>query len=181
MRPEDSAPEATPMLDDPAARGRRQDARSEPAGAAPPLSEPAQRLPRAAVSYWPTQSVLAGAVAGLVILAMVGVVWGLLAGAVGIALGVVGPEILWRRWRYEIRSEEIDLRHGLFTVRRTLVPIRRVQHVDTETGPLQGIFELSTVAFHTAAGSTKIPALHRAEAESVRRRVAELARTRDDT
>jgi uncharacterized protein len=100
---------------------------------------------------------------------------------VGVALGVVGPSVLWRRWRYEIRSEEIDLRHGLFTVKRTLVPIRRVQHVDTESGPLQGTFQLATVSFHTAAGSTKIPALLRGEAETVRRRVAELTRTRDDT
>mgnify|MGYP006160374619 CR=1 FL=1 len=61
------------------------------------------------------------------------------------------------------RAEEIDLRHGLFTVRRTLVPIRRVQHVDTESGPLQGMFELATVSFHTAAGSTKIPALLRGD------------------
>ena len=156
-------------------------AEAEEAARTEPLGEPAQRLPRAAVTYWRTQSVLAGVVVGVVVIAVAGVVWGLLAGAIGVALGLAGPEILWRRWRYEIRPEEIDLRHGLFTVRRTLVPIRRVQHVDTETGPLQGIFDLSTVAFHTAAGSTKIPALNRAEAEAVRRRVAELARTRDDT
>jgi membrane protein YdbS with pleckstrin-like domain len=60
------------------------------------------------------------------------------------------------------------------------VPIRRVQHVDTETGPLQGAFELSSVAFFTAAGKTEIPALTTARAEVVRARIAELARTLDD-
>jgi len=69
---------------------------------------------------------------------------------------------------------------GLWTIRRTLVPIRRVQHVDTETSLLQTFFDLATVTFHTAAGATEIPALKRAEAERVRSRVAELARTRDD-
>ena len=49
----------------------------------------------------------------------------------------IAPEVSWRRWRYEIRPLEIDLRRGLLVVRRTLVPIARVQHVDTERGPLQ--------------------------------------------
>jgi hypothetical protein len=91
------------------------------------------------------------------------------------------PEVRWRRWRYEVRDEEIDLQHGTLVVRRTLIPIRRVQHVDTQTGPVQSSFGLSAVSFHTAAGASSIPALDREEAERVRARVAELARTRDDT
>jgi uncharacterized protein len=55
-----------------------------------------------------------------------------------------------------------------------------VQHVDTTTGPIQAWFGLATVEFHTAAGGVEIPGLLRSEAEQVRRRVAELARTRDD-
>jgi hypothetical protein len=108
-------------------------------------------------------------------------VWALAVAAVGLLAAAVVPELRWRRWRYEVRPEEIDLRHGVFTVRRTLVPIRRVQHVDTESGVLQGMFDLATVSVHTAAGKTAIPALLRGEAEGVRRRVGELARTRDDT
>jgi membrane protein YdbS with pleckstrin-like domain len=90
------------------------------------------------------------------------------------------PPIRFRRWRYEVREEEIDIQHGTFVIRRTLVPIRRVQHVETETGPLQGAFELASVAFHTAAGETEIPALGRAEAEQVRAQIARLARGLDD-
>ncbi len=100
--------------------------------------------------------------------------------AAGAAAIAVVPGLRYRRWRYEVRDEEIDLQHGTFVVRRTLVPIRRVQHVDTESGPLQGGFDLASVSFHTAAGATAIPALTRADAERVRARVAVLARTRDD-
>jgi membrane protein YdbS with pleckstrin-like domain len=106
--------------------------------------------------------------------------WGLIVLGVAAVAAIVAPQVLWSRWRYEVRDEEIDLRHGLLTVRRTLVPIRRIQHVDTESGPVQGMFDLATVSFHTAAGKTRIPALTRGEAEAVRRRVGELARTRDD-
>jgi len=96
------------------------------------------------------------------------------------ALVWLGPEVVWRRWRYEVREDEIDLRHGLLRIRRTLVPIRRVQHVDTTTGPIQAWFGLATVEFHTAAGGIEIPGLLRGEADTVRQRVALLARTRDD-
>ena len=146
-----------------------------------PLPEPSQPLPRQALAYWRTQGVLGAVVAAVMSASTIGALWALLVLVVGVVLGLVAPAVLWRRWRYEIREEEIDLRHGLFTVRRTLVPIRRVQHVDTESGPLQGMFELATVSFHTAAGVTQIPGLLRWQAEEIRRRVAELTRTRDDT
>jgi uncharacterized protein len=143
------------------------------------LPEPERRLPSAARTMWRVQLAGTGLVASAVAAMSLGP-WGLAVAALAIVVAVVVPELLWRRWRYEVRDEEIDLRHGLIGVKRTLVPIRRVQHVDTESGPVQSMFDLATVSFHTAAGKTEIPALTRGEAEAVRRRVAELARTRDD-
>jgi membrane protein YdbS with pleckstrin-like domain len=153
------------------------------------LPEPRHRLPAAARSYW--RLVIA---VRTLLLAPVALFAGAPVTALGlpfwvpVALELAGgllaaalvPDLWWRRWRYEIREDELDLRHGLWTVRRTLVPIRRVQHVDTTSGPLQSAFGLASVSFHTAAGETKIPALTEADAEAVRRRVGELARTRDD-
>ena len=151
------------------------------------MDEPSQRLPRAAIGYWRARG---GLYALAFLLAattfgggMGGLAWLALAAAAvggGVLVAIV-PGLRWRRWRYEVRDDEIDLMHGTFVVRRTLIPIRRVQHVDTESGPLQDSFELATVTFHTAAGGVAIPALGKAEAERVRTRVAELARTRDDT
>ena len=142
-------------------------------------AEPAQRLPAATRTMWRLQAGSLGLVAAAGASSALGA-WGLAVLVVAVAGTLVVPEVLWRRWRYEVREEEIDLRHGLWTVKRTLVPIRRVQHVDTSTGVLQGLFDLATVTFHTAAGSTEIPSLTRGDAERVRRRVGELARTRDD-
>ena len=103
-----------------------------------------------------------------------------LAAAFGVVVAGLVPLLAWRRWRYEIREDAIDLRQGAVIVRRTVVPMRRVQHVDTASGPLQGLFDLAAVTFHTAAGPVAIPALTRGEAESVRRRVSELAQALDD-
>lgn len=148
------------------------------------MEAPSQRLPPEARTYWRLRGV---GYAGIVLLAAVafrdeagwlGAV-GVL--AVAVVMGGLLPELRWRRWRYEVRDEEVDLVRGAFVVRRTIVPIRRVQHVDTESGPLRDALGLATVTFHTAAGGLAIPALAKGEAEHVRRRVAELTRTRDDT
>lgn len=85
------------------------------------------------------------------------------------------PELRWRRWRYEIYEHEIDLLHGIFFIKRTVIPMVRIQHVDTLQGPLLRKFELSTVTFSTAALRHEIPALASETADHVRVRIAELA------
>ena len=99
-----------------------------------------------------------------------------------LAGGVVGvvPGMRWRRWRYEIRPDEVDLQRGIFWISRTLVPLARIQHVDTRQGPLQRRFGLSTVVFYTAAGPNQIPELSTPVAAEARDRIAELTREQDE-
>lgn len=97
-----------------------------------------------------------------------------------VLLVFVLPPLLWRRWRYEIRPLEVDLQRGLVRITRTLVPMARVQHVDTRRGPLQRRFGLSTVVFYTAAGPNEIPQLANETAAEVRDRIAELTREADE-
>ncbi len=97
----------------------------------------------------------------------------------GVVVGVV-PELRWRRWRYEIRPDEVDLQRGIFWISRTLVPLARIQHVDTRQGPLQRRFGLSTVVLYTAAGPNQIPELSTPAAERARDRIAELTREHDE-
>src|SRR5215207_11139498 len=87
------------------------------------------------------------------------------------------PELRWRRWRWEVREHEIDLQRGILVVRRTLIPMARVQHVETERGVIGQALGLSTVEIHTAAGSHAIPLLRDGDAGAIRSRIAELART----
>lgn len=100
--------------------------------------------------------------------------------AVAVSGGLLWPLLRWRTWRYEVRDDEIDLLRGALVVTRTLVPMTRVQHVDTQRNPVADLFDLRTVNVHTAAGSHDIPALRPAEASAIRDRIALLARTPDD-
>ncbi len=100
--------------------------------------------------------------------------------ALALLLLLVEPHLRWRNWRYELRDEEIDLRRGVFTVTRTLIPTIRVQHVDTKRNWLSDRLDLRSVAIHTAGGSHTIPALPPATAAEIRDRIAQLAQRPDD-
>jgi membrane protein YdbS with pleckstrin-like domain len=157
------------------------------------LNEPEERLdPRAKLLWSVTGTlqaapILAGGAFGSYVLAWwtdtplyLAVLPFLGAAALAVLLVVVLPPLLWRRWRYEIRPLEVDLQRGLLRVTRTLVPMTRVQHVDTRHGPLQRRLGLSTVVFYTAAGPNEIPQLAQDTAAEVRDRIAELTRTADE-
>ena len=155
--------------------------------------EPAERLdPRAKVLWRITGALYAlpplvgAALAGWAMVRMAErpLLIGILPVAVVLALAVlavgVAPGLRWRRWRYEIRPDEVDLQRGIFWVSRTLVPLARIQHVDTRQGPLQRRFGLATVVFYTAAGPNQIPELSTPVAADVRDRIAELTRAQDE-
>ena len=155
--------------------------------------EPAERLDPRAITLWRITGLLnllpllvgAGFAAWALIrfgdvslfLAVVPVLAVLVLGGMVV---VVAPGLRWRRWRYEIRPDEIDLQRGILWVECTLVPLARIQHVDTRQGPLQRRFGLSTVVLYTAAGPNQIPELSTPIAERAMDRIAELTREQDE-
>lgn len=90
------------------------------------------------------------------------------------------PPLEWRRWRYDVNEREIDLQRGVFVITRTLVPMSRVQHVDTQQGPLLRHYGLSAVTITTAGGGHEIPGLSEDVAADVRDRIAAIAGVADD-
>jgi membrane protein YdbS with pleckstrin-like domain len=139
---------------------------------------------------------MTGAISSIVVVIMAGVViwlsnvfswpiWVLIAAA-GVAILHVYlyvylfPLLRWKRWRYEVREQEIELQQGVFVVKRTLVPMIRVQHVDTRQGPLLKKYGLATVDVSTAATVHEIPALPMEEAEELRLFISRLARVADE-
>lgn len=90
------------------------------------------------------------------------------------------PKIRWRRWRYEIFEQEIYIQYGILVVSKTLVPMIRVQHVDTKQGPILKRFRLANVTISTAATTHEIPALKENDASALRDRLAELAKVDDE-
>ena len=89
---------------------------------------------------------------------------------------LVSPRVEMATWRYDVTPTDVDLYHGVFVKKRVLVPLVRVQHVQTKQGPILRAHGLASVTVSTAGESFEIPGLAEDEAAALRDRVAELAR-----
>lgn len=99
---------------------------------------------------------------------------------VGILSMIIFPSIRWKVWRYEVREQEIEIQSGLFVVKRTLIPMVRVQHVDTEQGPILKRYNLANISISSAATIHTIPMLLTEDADGLRAKISELARVAED-
>lgn len=99
---------------------------------------------------------------------------------IGVIATAVAPAIQWRRFRYAVTERDIELQRGVIVITRTLIPIVRVQHVDTRQGPILRRFDLAGVVIATAAGTEQIPALAIGVADDLRNRISILAGIADD-
>lgn len=100
--------------------------------------------------------------------------------AAWIVVTFILPPIKWKRWRYSINQNEIDLLRGIIIRKETLIPLSRVQHVDTRQGPLLRWFNLSSVTISTAATTHEIPGLDEVIADKVRKKISTYARLAED-
>ncbi len=91
-----------------------------------------------------------------------------------ILTGIVLPKLRWKRWKYDVAEKEIDMLRGIIIKKRTLVPMNRVQHVDTKQGPVYRRFGLSSVTISTAATTHEIPALDDDTANALRVTISKL-------
>ncbi|WP_110926389.1 PH domain-containing protein [Bacillus massiliglaciei] len=90
------------------------------------------------------------------------------------------PSLRWKRWRYEVRETEIDIQRGIFIVTRTLIPMIRVQHVETAQGPLLRKHDLATIQISTAADVHEIPSLNLSEADELRQYISRMASVEEE-
>lgn len=157
-----------------------------------PRAQPSQRIDPRALRAWRVSGALSTGLALVLASAMsAGFYWADLPWYI-VALPLIAavitgvleiwliPEIRWRRWRYEVTERELDLQHGVVIVTRTVVPMVRVQHVDTRQGPILRHYGLASIEIATAAGTQEIPALSVETADTLRHRIAALAGVAED-
>jgi len=85
---------------------------------------------------------------------------------------------LYRRWRYELQADALELERGVITQVETAVPYVRVQHVDTQRDVLDRLLGLGSVVVYTAGSrgaDVSIPGLQPDEARELRNRLRDLA------
>lgn len=157
--------------------------------------EPDQRLAPAARTIWTLELVgsgigalVAAVIAGRILrhhnadgaLHTIGALLPWIVLAMAIVFAATVPTLRLRRWRWHLDDDELDLRRGIVTEVRTIVPVARIQHVDVRRTFWSQMFGVADVIVHTAAGTTEIPTLPEHDAATVRDRLAGLIRTPDD-
>ncbi len=93
------------------------------------------------------------------------------AAAVLIAYKLVGlyiyPEIEYRQWGYSITDDRVEISHGIFFIKTTVVPIVRIQHITVSSGPIIRKLGISVVNIHTASGVFGIQGIPEEEAKAI--------------
>lgn len=91
--------------------------------------------------------------------------------AAGIAATVFVPRLRYRYWQYEVREEDLYVERGILNRVYTVVPLRRIQHLDVSQNILEREFDLGKLIVHTAGSRSSdvvVPGLGFNEAERLR-------------
>ncbi len=107
----------------------------------------------------------------------------LVPGAIGLALALAASRVViaflrYRVWRFAVREDSLYIERGVFTRVKTVVPYVRVQHVDSQRGPIERAVGLATVVIYTAgsrSADVAIPGLTPERAEELREELRRLA------
>lgn len=92
------------------------------------------------------------------------------AGAIVLALllnMIIYPQIEYVQWTYHIDDDRIEIKKGIIWKKHSIIPVERIQHVETANGLLQRIWGLSTVRIYTAGGIHRIENLSAATSEEI--------------
>lgn len=148
------------------------------------------RLPARVTRYWRWRAVYAS-LPLLVLLVTAAIVlpwgpwwarWGVVAAFIAvIAAGlIILPPVRYRVFWYAISSTEIDIQDGIIFTKRSIVPMRRVQTLRCERGPVADHYRMTTLKIRTAAGSVSLSGLDRREADELCERIGRLTCLADD-
>lgn len=101
--------------------------------------------------------------------------------AVFVVVAIVGVGYAlarYRIWRFEVEDDAVTLERGVITRVTSVVPFVRVQHVDTQRGPIERLAGLSSVVVYTAGSKgadVTIPGLTPERADAMQAQLRRLA------
>ena len=89
------------------------------------------------------------------------------------------PVFAYNHFGFIMNEEDLEIRSGWLWLKDTVVPMTRIQHVELERGPLLRKYNLAKIKVVTAATSHEVTVLELSEAESLKKRIGELAKVVD--
>ena len=93
-------------------------------------------------------------------------------------LDIIYPYYRYKNWFFEVHNDHLEIMHGVLFKTSAVIPFVRVQHIDTDRGPIERILGLATLNVYTAGSmgsDMMIPGLSRERAEEMQEELKEKA------
>lgn len=87
----------------------------------------------------------------------------------------IHPILLHKTWRYDISDDYIQIKHGFINKFSMIIPMSRVEYVNTNQGPILRRYNLSILTIGTITSDAEIPAIPVDEAHKLRELIIHLA------
>jgi uncharacterized protein len=158
------------------------------------IEEPTERISADVVKVWRISNTLEH-VSALIVLAIlivcankfgwyewIGIVLYILAGVYflyAIFSIFIQPAYIQATWRYQIDQQFIQLKHGKWQVKHTLIPMEKVEYVRTEQGPIMRKYGLFNIEIGTTTSNHVIPAIPSHEAVELKALIGIYAKIKD--
>lgn len=84
-----------------------------------------------------------------------------------VAAAFLYPVFEYRQWGYLIFNDRVEIKHGIFFISTSVIPMIRIQHLTVEHGIILRKLGLSTVKIHTASRGFEIMGLSNSEAKVI--------------
>src|SRR5690625_5811113 len=76
----------------------------------------------------------------------------------------IRPILLQKTWRYDIDENYIQLKYGFINKHSLIIPMSRVEYVNTNQGPILRYYNLSVLTIGTITSANQISPISVAEA-----------------
>lgn len=93
----------------------------------------------------------------------------------------IRPYLLYRNTRYEISEEYLQVKSGAMFEKVEMVPMTKIQSVETNQGPIMRKFNLCTVSVETMGSSHAILGIEKEKAIQARNDIAQFAKIKEAT
>lgn len=106
---------------------------------------------------------------GLTVITVIAFIWSTL----------IRPVLLYRNTRYEVDEQYMQLKTGALFEKHQLIPMTKIQSVETNQGPIMRKYGLYSLSVETMASSHSIVGLSESRAIKMRNQIAHYAKIRE--
>lgn len=91
----------------------------------------------------------------------------------------IRPYLLYKNTRYEINEDYLQIKSGAMFEKFEMVPMTKIQSVETNQGPIMRKFHLCNVSVETMGSSHGISGLEKKKATKARNDIAQFAKIKE--